>query len=121
MDGYDDFLLLEERIRFGGLFDAYSSLLSGRQRTACEMLMEGDLSVAELGEALGVTRQGAHDLLKRSRERLEEIESNLRLLELRERHQALVDAISDAQMQLPGGFVDILRDAGLLQVGKEDY
>lgn len=117
MGEYDDFLL-EQRVRFGGLLDAYASLLSERQRVACETLLEGDLSVPELGDALGMTRQGAHDLLRRSRDRLEEIERVLGLLELRERHEGLLAIIAKAESSLPQDFVEGLKDAGLLPAGK---
>ena len=116
MRAYDDFLL-ERRVRFGALFDAYATLLSEKQRGACEMLLEGDLSVVELGEALGMTRQGAHDLLRRSRDRLEEIEGALGLLDLRERYETLLEMLAE-EKSLPGGFIDKLKDAGLLPAGK---
>ena len=116
MRACDDFLL-ERRVRFGALFDAYATLLSEKQRGACEMLLEGDLSVVELGDALGMTRQGAHDLLRRSRDRLEEIEEALGLLDLRERHEALLDAIAE-EKSLSDDFIGKLENAGLLPAGK---
>jgi len=117
MRACDDFLL-ERRVRFGALFDSYATLLSEKQRGACEMLLEGDLSIVELAEALSMTRQGAHDLLRRSRERLEEIENALGLLDLRERYDALQCAIMEAGAALPPGFAQGLKDAGLLPAGK---
>lgn len=96
----DDFLL-EQRVRFGELFDLYSSLLTEKQRTSCELMLRGDLSVAELGEELHMTRQGAHDLIRRSRDLLEEIEQSLGLFALKERHQELLDLIEENRSALP--------------------
>lgn len=96
----DDFLL-GRRVRFGELFDLYASLMTEKQRYACGLLLQGDLSLAELGEELGMTRQGAHDLIRRSRDILEEIERNLGLFAMKERHRALIGLIEANRSSLP--------------------
>lgn len=101
-----DELLLEQRVRFCELFDLYSSLLSEKQRSSCELMLRGDLSSVELGDALGMTRQGAHDLIRRSRDFLEEIEGNLRLLEIRERHRDLTSLVENNRSRLPGDLIE---------------
>ncbi|MDR3279196.1 MAG: DNA-binding protein [Synergistaceae bacterium] len=97
--------VLRDRVHFGDLFDAYSTMLTEKQRALCDLLLGLDLSIAELGEELGMTRQGAFDLLKRSRERLEEIESSLGLLELRGAHESLLELIHDNAPVLPEEFM----------------
>ena len=72
---------LAQRIRDGLLFDAYGSLLTEKQRSACEMVLIQDLSLAEAAQNLCVSRQGVHDLLTRSREHMESIEGSLGILE----------------------------------------
>ncbi len=79
---FDDDLLLEQRVRFCALFDLYAPLLTERQRVTCEMMLRDDLSVSELGDELGVTRQGVHDLVRRTRGHLEKIEADLGLNQL---------------------------------------
>lgn len=106
MQVLQDDLLLEQRVYFGELYDLYASLLTEKQRSACELLLRGDLSIAELGEELAMTRQGAHDLIRRSREILEEIERNLGLFEIKERHQALASLIEDNLSVLPPELAD---------------
>lgn len=71
---------LNKRIRDGQLFDAYSTLLTMRQRRACELVLMDDLSFTEAAANLGVSRQGVHDLVTRSREHMEELESSLELV-----------------------------------------
>jgi predicted DNA-binding protein YlxM (UPF0122 family) len=83
----------------------YSSLLTEKQRVACEMLLRGDLSVAELGEEMGTTRQGAHDLIRRSREFLDDIERELGLLRLTGLCSELESLIAENRHNLPAGFV----------------
>ncbi|MDR1138153.1 MAG: DNA-binding protein [Synergistaceae bacterium] len=105
--GLDDILL--ERVRFGELFDVYSRILTEKQREACELLLGDDLSVAELGEELRMSRQGAYDLARRSLERLEEIERALGLLELLKAHRSLVSLIESNGNILPGEFLESVR------------
>jgi predicted DNA-binding protein YlxM (UPF0122 family) len=105
--GLDAILL--ERVRFGELFDAYSPILTEKQREVCELLLGEDLSVTELGETLGMSRQGAYDLARRSLERLDEIERSLGLLELLRAHESLVSLIEEKRDILPAEFLDRVR------------
>ena len=97
---------LVERVRFGELFDAYADILTEKQREVCDLLLGGDLTVAELAAELGVSRQGAHDLVRRSRERLDEIESALGLLELRKHYEELAGLIRDSASLPPDEFME---------------
>ena len=97
---------LVERVHFGELFDVYSDILTEKQREVCDLLLGGDLSVAELAVELGISRQGAHDLVRRSREHLDEIEDALGLLELRKRYETLVGLIRDNASELPDEFME---------------
>jgi predicted DNA-binding protein YlxM (UPF0122 family) len=112
---FDDGVLLEQRVLFGELLDLYASLLTEKQRLACELLLREDLSMAELGAELGMTRQGAHDLVRRSRDLLYEIEGELGLLELRKRCVALLEASGGCEPPLPDHI--IARIEGLLPEG----
>ncbi|MDI9369799.1 MAG: DNA-binding protein [Synergistaceae bacterium] len=59
------------------LYDLYSPLLTEKQREAWELHEFEDLSLAEVAEKLGISRQGVSDLIGRSRERLDELEGLL--------------------------------------------
>ncbi|MDR1132665.1 MAG: DNA-binding protein [Synergistaceae bacterium] len=98
--------VLFERVRFGELLDAYSDILTKKQRDVCAALLLGDLTAAEIGSSMGTTRQGAYDLLKRSRDRLEEIERCLGLVKLRKSHDALLAAIREEKAVLPRRFME---------------
>jgi predicted DNA-binding protein YlxM (UPF0122 family) len=98
---FDDGILLEQRVLFGELLDLYASLLTPKQRLACELLLREDLSMSELGCELGMTRQGAHDLVRRSRDLLYEIEGELGLLGLHKRCEALVESSRVCEPPLP--------------------
>jgi predicted DNA-binding protein YlxM (UPF0122 family) len=64
-------------------------------------MLREDLSVAELGMELGMTRQGAHDLIRRSRDFLRGIEGQLGLLGLRKRCAALTELSRECDPPLP--------------------
>ncbi|MDR1580530.1 MAG: DNA-binding protein [Synergistaceae bacterium] len=98
--------VLFERVRFGELLDAYSDILTEKQRGACAVLLAEDLTVTEMGARMGMTRQGAYDLVKRSRDRLEDMERRLGLVKLRKSHDALLAAIREEEAALPARFME---------------
>ena len=48
------------------LYDYYGDLLTDRQRECFELRYYQDLSLGEIGEELGISRQGVHDNLSRA-------------------------------------------------------
>lgn len=72
---------MEEKIYWGYLYDFYGELLNEHRRTIFESYVMEDLSLSEIAELSGITRQAAHDVIKRSVAALEEYESKLKLLE----------------------------------------
>ena len=75
------------------LYDFYGELLTEKQRKIFEMHFYEDLSLGEIGETEGISRQGVHDLRKRCDRILEEYEERLHLVErflrIRERIQQI--------------------------------
>ena len=57
------------------LYDYYGMLLTDRQRECFEMRYYQDLSLGEIGEILGISRQGVHDNLSRTEALLRNMES----------------------------------------------
>lgn len=92
---------LNQRIRDGLLLDAYGPLLTEKQRLACELVLINDLSLAEAAESLEVSRQGVHDLVARSREHMEELESSLRLIEKDAQLETAAELLENNKELLP--------------------
>lgn len=63
------------------LFDFYGELLTEHQRSVYEDAVYRDMSLGEIAEERGISRQGVHDLLKRCDRILQEYESKLHLVE----------------------------------------
>lgn len=63
-------------MRVNLLYDFYSSLLTAKQRECLELYYQYDLSLAEIAENIGISRQGVHDLLKRGVKSLEKLKQN---------------------------------------------
>ena len=56
------------------LFDYYGELLTERQRACLDLRYNQDLSLGEIAEVLGVSRQGVHDNLSRAEALLKNME-----------------------------------------------
>lgn len=71
---------MEDIIKFGQLYDFYGELLTEHQKEVYEDLVYNDLSISEIAESYGISRQGAHDLVKRINNILCNYESKLGLV-----------------------------------------
>ena len=78
----------EKSVRTDLLLDFYGNLLTPKMRRTCESYYNDDLTLAEIAEAEGISRQGVHDTVKRAERQLEEYEEKLGLLKLFEMQQA---------------------------------
>lgn len=72
--------MVEKLVEVGILYDFYGKLLSEKQYSAIEFYYIHDLSLAEIGEELNITRQGVFDTLKRAENKLYEYEEILGLV-----------------------------------------
>ncbi len=57
------------------LYDYYGDLLTQRQRECFELRYNQDLSLGEIGQELGISRQAAHDNLTRTEALLKNMEA----------------------------------------------
>lgn len=56
------------------LFDYYGEMLTERQRMCLDLRYNQDLSLGEIAQELGVSRQGVHDNILRAEAHLEKME-----------------------------------------------
>ena len=88
-------VMLEERFHNAALVDLYGALLTEKQQSCLTMYFFEDYSLSEIGDALGVSRQAAYDLLHRSERTLAAYEERLGLLSRRQKEQAVLGRIYD--------------------------
>ena len=66
-------------LRITFLLDFYGDMLTEKQREVVECYYNEDLSLAEIAEEKGITRQGVRDGIKRAEQQLLEMEERLGL------------------------------------------
>lgn len=71
--------MLEKVTHLNELFDIYSQLLTQKQRRIFELYYQEDLSLGEIAEEEGITRQAVYDTLKRVSKQLQDYEKELRI------------------------------------------
>lgn len=76
------------------LFDFYGGLLPEQQREIMSAYHEDDLSLAEIAEEKGMSRQGVHHALKKAEAKIAEYEENLGLVE---KHIRNIKLLSEAE------------------------
>ena len=87
------------------LFDVYGSLLTEKQRETLEYYYNDDLSLGEISEETGITRQGVMNCIKTSEARLAELEEQMGLVGKFKARKASVErlerAVSDEKADTP--------------------
>lgn len=78
------------------LFDFYGEMLTEKQRDVIELYYDDDLSLAEIAENAGITRQGVRDSIKRAETQLFEMEERLGLVRRFREMRAGIAAIQQA-------------------------
>jgi len=87
---------VEESLRYSLLFDHYGPLLTDQQQQAVRLYYGEDLSLGEIAELWGTSRQAVHDTLRRATQALETYEEKLGLLSAAERNRKnLVQAVDE--------------------------
>lgn len=71
----------EEIVELSLLFDFYGEMLGDHKKKIFEDYVLNDLSLAEIAEEEGISRQGVHDIVKRCTKQLKEYEATLHLVE----------------------------------------
>lgn len=82
-------LVKTTRINF--LFDFYQSLLTDKQRTYMKLYYLEDLSLGEIADEYGVSRQAVYDNVRRTEAMLEDYELKLKLFSKFQRRIDIVE------------------------------
>jgi len=88
--------LHEKDLHINLLLDYYGDTLTERQREVMDLYYNEDMSLFEISEHVDVTRQGVHDLIKRSELSLLELDEKLGFVKRFEEIRRAAYDISDA-------------------------
>ena len=87
---------LEERVKVAVLSKYYGKLLTERQQTILEMYVDNNLSLQEVSEELGISRQAVKDALDTAIDTLKATEEKLGIIN---RDQKIKDIIENKSNQ----------------------
>ena len=85
--------MFEKDLKLWVLYDRYGALLSPKKREVFEAYYGEDLSLAEIAQETGTSRQAVLSLLRHAVEELRGMEDKLQLVRRREEGLALCDRI----------------------------
>ena len=100
--------MMEKRIQASVLLSFYGPLITQRQRQMLCAYYEEDLSLSEIAELNGMTRQAAHDAIRRGENKLLRMEEKLNL---HARWARFCEQLAQCQAHLQKGDVDLASDA----------
>ena len=86
-----------EYVLFDRLLDTYGSLLTERQLAAAVLHVREDLSLSEIAQELGITKQAVSDALATARAKLDDYEKKLGLLALQDEYEGLMTLITQKE------------------------
>lgn len=104
--------MFEKNLELGYLLDFYGELLSERKRTVMDMYYNEDLSLAEIASEIGISRQGARDIIKKCEEELFFFEEKLGLAQKMQdaSRQAAELKVLSSKLDLPKEFQEKLAE-----------
>ncbi len=87
--------VMESIVKQSLLYDFYGELLTGHQRQVYEDVVIHDMSLSEIAEEQGISRQGVHDLIRRCDRILAGYEEKLHLVSKFEKTRQMVQKIHE--------------------------
>ena len=82
------------------LFDFYGEILTQRQKEFFDLYYNEDLSLGEIAENCGISRQGVRDVIVRAEAAMQEIEDKTGLIRRFMKMQPKIAAIEEAAQQI---------------------
>jgi len=82
------------------LYDYYGDLLTDRQKECFELRYNQDMSLGEIGEELGISRQGVYDNLSRTEQQLRNMEQKTGCVRRDLQCRKAIQSVYEAAQQL---------------------
>ena len=109
--------MFEKNLNISFLLDFYGDILGEKQRELVDLYYNADLSLSEIAESFGMTRQGVRHSLKKAEDVLIFLEKKLGLanqfVQIRENNSKIVDSLFSIYEKLknctiPNDITDLL-------------
>lgn len=98
-------------LEMGYLLDFYGEVLTQKQREMLHQYYNDDLSLSEIGENFGITRQGARDAIKHGETTLKELEEKVgfaaRYRRVQQKLEQLEQLVIDTRFECTGPHANI--------------
>ncbi|MBR2021678.1 MAG: DNA-binding protein [Clostridia bacterium] len=91
--------MAEKNLEISVLCDIYSALLPEKQRLALEYYYNDDLSLSEIAEHVGISRQGVRDQIKHAESQLLSLENALHLYEKSQKTEKILDKLLELSQE----------------------
>ena len=108
--------MADKDLRISVLLDHYGAMLTDKQREVIDLYYNDDLSLAEIAEQEGITRQGVRDNIKRGEAQLLEMEQKLHAARRFERLAALVSEADETLAAIEKDYAGRRRVSSVRQV-----
>ena len=92
--------MADSRLMNSMLLDFYGELLTEKQRECFDLHYNEDLSLSEIAEQIGVSRQGVWDNIRRAEATLSEIEDKTGLIKRFNEMNAGLDRLSESMREI---------------------
>lgn len=92
--------MLEKTTKLILLYDFYQDLLTEKQKQFIELYFQDDLSLGEIAEETGISRQAVYEHIKRAETLLEDYEEKLKLLEKFEKRNRIIEELLENVEQI---------------------
>jgi predicted DNA-binding protein YlxM (UPF0122 family) len=90
---------MEKIVEQGLLYDFYGELLTDHQKQIYEAAVYNDMSLTEIADEHGISKQGVHDLIKRCTKTLQGYEDKLHMIRRFEAIKAQAEELKKASGQ----------------------
>ena len=113
--------MFEKNLTVSDLLVEYGAVLTERHRVLLSYYYDDDLSLAEIAQLVGISRQGVRDGIKKAEEELFFLERGLRLMQRSAATRACAERIlCDCSDQTRNAVLALLREMELLTVDQEE-
>ena len=99
--------MFEKNLKLAYLLDFYGDVLDEHTRGVMKAYYDDDLSLSEIAEGVGISRQGVRHIIKKGEEELSFLEDRLGLAEHYEELAEAVEMIENIKKSLKGGSIDV--------------